>query len=108
MTTINAAATESSITIFRDLIASLPIQNLSRAQREDLSAIAAESIEGLCHGFQYLSESLVAETTTEHLQQISTYLNTCAHLIPALMAISEQASSIHTVNPTETVPIKAQ
>ncbi|QHP82300.1 hypothetical protein EO763_21745 [Pectobacterium odoriferum] len=100
MTTINAAATESSITIFRDLIASLPIQNLSRAQREDLSAIAAESIEGLCHGFQYLSESLVAETTTEHLQQISTYLNTCAHLIPALMAISEQVSSIHTVNLT--------
>lgn len=48
MTTINAAATDSSITIFRGLIASLPVEHLSRAQRDDLSAIAAvgkESIE---------------------------------------------------------------
>ncbi|MEI3773680.1 type II toxin-antitoxin system prevent-host-death family antitoxin [Pectobacterium brasiliense] len=48
MTTINAAVTDSSITIFRGLIASLPVEHLSRAQRDDLSAISAvgkESIE---------------------------------------------------------------
>ncbi|APS31958.1 hypothetical protein [Pectobacterium brasiliense] len=100
MTTINTAATESSITVFRDLIASLPVDHLSHAQRDDLSAIAAESIEGLCHGLQYLSESLAEETTTENLQHLSTYFSACAHLIPALMAISEQASSIHTANLT--------
>ncbi|MEQ9882881.1 hypothetical protein ABRP83_11970 [Pectobacterium brasiliense] len=100
MTTINAAATESSITIFRDLIASLPVEHLSHAQRDDLSAIAAESIEGLCHGLQYVSESLTEETTTENLQHLSAYFNTCAHLIPALLVISEQTTSTHTVNPT--------
>ncbi|MFJ5379693.1 hypothetical protein ACIPSX_20330 [Pectobacterium sp. CHL-2024] len=98
MTTINAAATESSITIFRDLIASLPIDHLSHAQRDDLSAIAAESVEGLCHGLQYVSESLTEETTTENLQHLSAYFNTCAHLIPALLVISEQATSAHTAN----------
>ncbi|GKV77176.1 hypothetical protein PEC106568_23500 [Pectobacterium carotovorum subsp. carotovorum] len=88
MTTINAAVTESSITIFRDLIASLPVEHLSRAQRDDLSAIAAESIEGLCHGLQYVSESLTAAANTEHLHQLNAYFNTCAHLIPALIVIS--------------------
>lgn len=100
MTTINTAAAESSITIFRGLIASLPVEHLSHAQRDDLSAIAAESIEGLCHGLQYVSESLTEETTTENLQHLSAYFNTCAHLIPALLVISEQATSTHTVNPT--------
>ncbi|MCH5051407.1 MULTISPECIES: hypothetical protein [Pectobacterium] len=100
MTMINTAAAESSITVFRDLITSLPVDHLSHAQRDDLSAIAAESIEGLCHGLQYLSESLAEETTIEHLQQLSAYLSTCAHLIPALMALSEQAASIHTANLT--------
>ncbi|AIK12052.1 hypothetical protein WCU81_18820 [Pectobacterium atrosepticum] len=98
MTITNAAVTESSITIFQDLIASLPIDHLSRAQRDDLSAIAAESVEGLCHGLQYLSKSLVTETVTEHLQQISSYLNTCAHLIPVLVILSEHISSVHTAN----------
>ncbi|MEI7209917.1 hypothetical protein WCT90_15545 [Pectobacterium carotovorum] len=90
MTTINTAAAESSISVFRDLIASLLIDHLNRAQRDDLSAITAESIEGLCHGLQYLSESLTAEANTEHLPQLSAYFSTCAHLIPALMEISEQ------------------
>ncbi|QQK70521.1 hypothetical protein [Pectobacterium versatile] len=100
MTTINTAAAESSITVFRDLIASLPIQYLNNAQRDDLSAIATESVEGLCHGLQYLSESLTEETTTEQLQHLRAYFSACAHLIPALMAISEQASSIRTANLT--------
>jgi hypothetical protein len=100
MSTINAAATDSSITVFRDLITSLPVEHLSRAQRDDLSAIAAESVEGLCHGLQYVSESLTEETTTEQLQHLSAYFNTCAHLIPALLVISEQATSAHTANLT--------
>lgn len=100
MTTINAAATDSSITVFRDLIASLPVEHFSRAQRDDFGAIAAESVEGLCHGLQYVSESLVTETTTEQLQHLSAYFNTCAHLIPALLVISEQATSAHTANLT--------
>lgn len=90
MTTINTAAAENSITVFRDLIASLPIQHLNNAQRDDLSAIATESVEGLCHGLQYASASLATETTTENLQQLSAYFNTCAHLIPALLVISEK------------------
>ncbi|MEI7077709.1 hypothetical protein [Pectobacterium versatile] len=93
MTTINAAAIESSITIFRDLIASLPVDHLSHAQRDDLSAIAAESVEGLCHGLQYVSESLAEETTTEQLQHLGAYFNACAHLIPALMVIDKSAYS---------------
>ncbi|MCY9849747.1 hypothetical protein [Pectobacterium jejuense] len=100
MTTINAAATDSSITVFRDLITSLSIEHLSRTQRDDFGAIAAESVEGLCHGLQYVSESLVAETTTEQLQHLSAYFSTCAHLIPALLVISEQATSAHTANLT--------
>ncbi|MCL6331460.1 hypothetical protein EXT51_18370 [Pectobacterium carotovorum subsp. carotovorum] len=100
MTTINTAAAENSITVFRGLIASLPVEHLSRAQRDDLSAIAAESVEGLCHSLQYVSKSLVEETTTEQLQQLSAYFNACAHLIPALLVISERATSTHTVNPT--------
>ncbi|MEQ9876071.1 hypothetical protein ABRP91_19785 [Pectobacterium brasiliense] len=88
MTTINAAITESSITIFRDLIASLPVEHLSRAQRDDLSAIAAESIEELCHGLQYVSESLTAAANTEQLHQLNAYFSACAHLIPALIVIS--------------------
>ncbi|MDX6917455.1 hypothetical protein R9X49_20300 [Pectobacterium carotovorum] len=99
MTTTNAAITESSITIFRDLIASLPVDHLSHAQRDDFSAIAAESVEGLCHGLQYLSESLTAEANTEQLPQLSAYFSACAHLIPALMVISGQTSSIHIANP---------
>ncbi|MBN3196314.1 hypothetical protein [Pectobacterium versatile] len=100
MTTINAAATESSISVFRDLIASLPVDHLSHAQRDDLSAIATESVEGLCHSLQYVSGSLVTETTTEQLQHLSAYFNTCAHLIPALLVISEQATSAHTADLT--------
>ena len=88
MTTINTAAAENSITVFRALIASLPIQHLNNAQRDDLSAIAAESIEGLCHGLQYVSESLTAAANTEQLHQLNAYFNTCAHLIPALIVIS--------------------
>ncbi|WP_113625977.1 hypothetical protein [Pectobacterium peruviense] len=95
MTTINTAVTESSITIFQDLIASLPIEYLSRAQRDDLSAIAGKSIEGLCHGLQYISESLTAETATENLQQLSAYFNACAHLIPALLVINEKAQNLY-------------
>ncbi|GKW39556.1 hypothetical protein [Pectobacterium carotovorum] len=100
MTTINAAATESSISVFRDLIASLSVDHLSHAQRDDLSAIATESVEGLCHGLQYVSESLVTETTTEQLQHLSAYFNTCAYLIPALLVISEKATSAHTADLT--------
>ncbi|KML71637.1 hypothetical protein [Pectobacterium peruviense] len=95
MTIINAAVTESSITIFRDLIASLPVEHLSRAQCDDLSAIAAESVEGLCHGLQYVSESLTEETTTENLQKLSAYFNACAHLIPALLVINEKAQNLY-------------
>lgn len=93
MTKINTAAAESSITVFRGLIASLPIQYLNNAQRDDLSAIATESVEGLCHGLQYLSESLTEETTTEQLQHLSAYFSACAHLIPALMVIDKSAYS---------------
>uniref|UniRef100_UPI0037C6858E hypothetical protein n=1 Tax=Pectobacterium polaris TaxID=2042057 RepID=UPI0037C6858E len=54
----------------------------------------------MCHGLQYASESLATETTTEQLQHLSAYFNTCAHLIPALLVISEQATSAHTANLT--------
>ncbi|GKX49016.1 hypothetical protein [Pectobacterium carotovorum] len=93
MTTINTAAAESSITVFRDLIASLPVEHLSRAQRDDLSAITAESVEGLCHGLQYASESLTEKTNMEQLQHLSAYFSACAHLIPALMVIDKSAYS---------------
>ncbi|MBN3057713.1 hypothetical protein [Pectobacterium brasiliense] len=103
MTTINTAAAENSITVFRDLIASLPIQHLNNTQRDDLSAIATESVEGLCHGLQYASESLATETTTENLQQLSAYFNACAHLIPALLVISEKAQNLHISHQQATV-----
>ena len=40
----------SSITIFRELVSELDSQQLSDIQHIDLSAVAEETIEGLCHG----------------------------------------------------------
>jgi len=85
--------TENSVTIFRSLIASLPFEQLDEAQLDDLSAIAAESAEGLCHGLWYIGESLEkgTEDVQESIEQASAYLKAPAHLIPALMAICEQS-----------------
>ncbi|WP_411841603.1 hypothetical protein [Serratia plymuthica] len=58
MTCTNQTSTDSSIAIFRNLIADLQFCKLSDIQLYDLSAVALESAEGLCHGLLYLAESL--------------------------------------------------
>ena len=41
---------DNSITVFRSLISDLSFEPLIDTQLYDLSGIAAESAEGLCHG----------------------------------------------------------
>ncbi|MGM3192069.1 hypothetical protein ACS25B_14330 [Dickeya dadantii subsp. dieffenbachiae] len=101
MTDTHTTPTDSSITIFRDLIASLPFYQLDDAQLCDLGAIAAESVSGLCHGLSELGERLQdgADIGPAQRYQLGASLNAAAHLIPALLEICEQAERC-----TRTVP----
>ncbi|PWD72428.1 hypothetical protein [Pectobacterium versatile] len=102
MTDTHATPADSTITIFRDLIASLPFTQLDDVQLCDLGAIAAESIEGLCHGLHYLSDTLQndVELPQESLSQLGACLNATAHLIPALLEMCEQAERhVRTITP---------
>ncbi|MEL4887722.1 hypothetical protein N6P31_11655 [Pectobacterium betavasculorum] len=93
MTDTHATPADSTITLFRDLIASLPFTQLDDVQLCDLGAIAAESVEGLCHGLHYLGDTLQndVELPQESLSQLGACLNATAHLIPALLEMCEQA-----------------
>ncbi|AYH46622.1 hypothetical protein [Dickeya fangzhongdai] len=93
MTDTHATPTDSSINIFRDLIASLPFHQLDEVQLCDLGAIAAESVAGLCHGLNELGDRLQngADIEPEQRYQLGASLNAAAHLIPALLEICEQA-----------------
>lgn len=64
MTCTNRTSTDSPIAIFRNLIADLQFCKLNGIQLCDLSAVALESAEGLCHSLLYLAESLENE---EHI-----------------------------------------
>ncbi|WP_379058767.1 hypothetical protein V6M93_21435 [Pectobacterium brasiliense] len=88
MTDTHATPADSTITIFRDLIASLPFAQLDDVQLCDLGAIAAESVEGLCHGDTLQND---IELPQESLSQLGACLNATAHLIPALLEMCEQA-----------------
>lgn len=92
MTDTHATPADSTITIFRDLIAALPFAQLDEIQLCDLGAIAAESIDGLCHGLHYLGDTLqnANEIPPESLSQLGASLNASAHLIPALLEVCEQ------------------
>jgi hypothetical protein len=93
---INAQITcpENSITVFRSLIASLDFSHLEDPQRYDLSALASESAEGLCHGLLCLSEGLENSEIIPPagVPQISAYLKATAHLLPLLFELHERAS----------------
>ncbi|WOA54181.1 hypothetical protein [Dickeya solani] len=93
MTDTHTTPADSSITIFRDLIASLPFYQLDDAQLCDLGAIAAESVSGLCHGLSELGDRLQngADIGPEQRRHLGASLNAAAHLIPALLEICEQA-----------------
>ncbi|CAI1784215.1 MULTISPECIES: hypothetical protein [Serratia] len=95
MTEMNQTTTDSSITLFRNLIADLQFYKLSDIQLCDLSAVAQESAEGLCHGLAYLAESLEngEQHSTSSRVQISAWLKASAHLLPALSELSEQANN---------------
>lgn len=86
---------DNSITILRALITDLQFTQLSDIQLHDLSAIAGESAEGLCHGLLYLAESLGNEinTSPDSLGQVSAWLKAYAHIIPVLFELNEQANS---------------
>ncbi len=101
MTDTHATPTDNSITIFRNLIASLPFYQLDEGQLCDLGAIAAESVAGLCHGLNELGDRLQSGADIEPAQryQLGASLNAAAHLIPALLEICEQAERC-----TRTVP----
>ncbi|MCO7263682.1 hypothetical protein [Dickeya zeae] len=93
MTDTYTTPTDSSITLFRELIASLPFYQLDDVQLCDLGAIAAESVSGLCHGLSELGDRLQdgADISPEQRYQLGASLNAAAHLIPALLEICEQA-----------------
>jgi len=86
--------TENSITVFRSLIAGLDFSHLEDTQLYDLSALASESAEGLCHGLMCLSEGLENSEIVppEGVPQISAYLKAVAHLVPLLFELNECAS----------------
>lgn len=111
MTDTHATPADSTITIFRDLIASLPFAQLDDIQLCDLGAIAAESVEGLCHGLHYLGDTLQndVELPQESLNQLGVCLNATAHLIPALLEMCEQAERhVRTVTAVSGVPLTTQ
>jgi len=85
---------ESSITLFSALVSTIAFTQLSETQLYDLSAIATESAEGLCHGLLALGESLenIVDVPNEHIGQANAYIKAAAHVIPALMAICEQSN----------------
>lgn len=86
---------DDSITIFRALIADLQLDSLSDTQLCDLSGVAAESAEGLCHGLSFLGESLEngVQIPQESLTQVSAWLKASAHLIPALLQLCDMANT---------------
>ncbi|WP_027713274.1 hypothetical protein [Dickeya chrysanthemi] len=99
--------TDSSITLFRELIASLPFYQLDDVQLCDLGAIAAESVSGLCHGLSELGDRLQddADIGPEQRYQLGASLNAAAHLIPALLEICEQAERYAHAVPQAKEPI---
>ena len=94
MTNTETALTENSITVFRSLIAELEFSHFEDAQLYDLSALASDSAEGLCHGLLCLSEGLENGEIVppEGIPQISAYLKATAHLVPVLFELSERAN----------------
>lgn len=87
--------TGTSITLFRELIADLQFDQLNELQLCDLSAVAAGTAEGLCHGILYLAESLEnhGQISVYSQEQVSLWLNACAHVLPALFELNEQANN---------------
>ena len=87
----------SSITIFRELVSELDSQQLSDIQHIDLSAVADETIEGLCHGLMFISEVFASDNTfpNESLKQVGAFLSAAAHLIPALTVLGEYPQSAY-------------
>ncbi|KFX20098.1 hypothetical protein [Pectobacterium betavasculorum] len=111
MTDTHATPDDSTITLFRDLIASLPFTQLDDVQLCDLGAIAAESVEGLCHGLHYLGDTLQndVELPQESLSQLGACLNATAHLIPALLEMCEQAERhVRAVTTVSGAPLTTQ
>ncbi|MCW2104268.1 UNVERIFIED_ORG: hypothetical protein M2402_001415 [Rahnella aquatilis] len=94
MTNTETAFSENSITVFRSLIAELDFSRFKDAQLYDLSALASDSAEGLCHGLLCLSEGLENGEILppEGIPQVSAYLKATAHLLPVLFELSERAN----------------
>ncbi|MFD3245616.1 hypothetical protein [Rahnella aquatilis] len=94
MTNTETALTENSITVFRSLIAGLDFSHFDDARLYDLSALASDSAEGLCHGLLCLSEGLENGEIVppEGIPQVSAYLKATAHLLPVLFELSERAN----------------
>jgi hypothetical protein len=95
MTCTNQTSTDSSVAIFRNLIADLQFCKLTDIQLCDLSAVALESAEGLCHGLLYLAESFENDgrSSMDSKILISAWLKASAHVLPALLELSEQANN---------------
>lgn len=95
MTCTNQTSTDSSIAIFRNLMANLQFCKLNDLQLCDLSAVALESAEGLCHGLLYLAESFENDghSSMDSKMLISAWLKASAHVLPALLELSEQANN---------------
>lgn len=95
MTCTNQTSTDSTIAIFRNLMADLQFCKLNDLQLCDLSAVALESAEGLCHDLLYLAESLENKeyNPADSRMQISAWLKASAHILPALLELSEQANN---------------
>lgn len=94
-TDTESTSVDNSILLFRSLITELDLSNFTEAQLYDLSAITAESAEGLCEGLLCTSEFLKnadALSLIESPQMIS-YLKATAHLLPALFELCRHAEA---------------
>ncbi|WP_329958622.1 hypothetical protein [Limnobaculum parvum] len=93
--TLTQTTPDTSITILRTLIADLQYTQLSDIELHDLSSIAAESIEGLCHGLLHTGESLEngIQPQPQNLGQLGAWLKASAHIIPILLELYEQSTT---------------
>ncbi len=90
---IDSEAATSTVTLYRELFNRIDLHELTSSQLLDLAALSAEQTEGLCNGLMLFNELLQtnAQPNTVDWEQLNSYLNATAHLLPALCNLHGRA-----------------
>lgn len=83
----NASETiPNTLTFYRQLFNHLDLSAFNPSELLDLAALSAEQAEGLCHGLMLFGHLLQKhpQLDAEGWEQLNRYLNSTAHLVPAL------------------------